>query len=381
VNSSDLSPDSIDRLAASAVALARLMDADEFFGLPDPGELGAAGADLDLVDPAIDGLSAEEKIARARELEQTGLGLDARVAPEGSSVSTGRECVVFANSLDFLGSFERTHASMSLSLVASDDGGGSGENTGKRQSSYWYTVGTHLGDLESIEEVARTAVERTVRKLGARKPATCEVPVLFDPVTATAFISHVSSAASGGSIYRKSSFLVDRLGDRIASPTVTIVEDPHLPRRTGSRPFDGEGVRTRRTPVVSAGLLEHYLLDSYGARKLGLATTGNAGGVSNLFMEPGTRKPEEIVARIERGLLLTSLFGPGANWSTGDFSQGAQGVWIEDGRLAYPVNEFTIAGTFEGIMKGIVEVADDLSWRGAVASPTFLVEKMTVSGT
>ncbi|MBN1884711.1 MAG: TldD/PmbA family protein [Candidatus Krumholzibacteriota bacterium] len=380
VTSSDLSRESIARLVAGSVELARLMDEDEFFGLPDPADLGETPAELDLVDDSIARLPADEKIARARRLEETAIGMDDRVITDGASFTSGLESVAFANSLDFCGSQTQTFAAMSLSLAAGDAGGG-GENTGKRQSSYWYTAGTHLDDLESIEEVAGRAVERTIRKLGGRKPATCEVPVVFDPITATAFLSHIASAVGGGNIYRKSSFLVDRLGERIAAPGVTIVEDPLLPRRLGSRLFDSEGVRTRKTVVVAGGVLETYLMSVYQARKLGLKTTGSAGGHSNIYMEPGERSPEEIIAGIGRGLYLTSLFGPGANWSTGDFSQGGQGLWIEDGRLAYPVNEFTIAGTFDGILGGIAAIADDLVWRKPVAAPTFMVDAMTVSGT
>ena len=380
VTTSDLSPASTGTLIAEGIELAGVMDRDEYFGLPDPDELGRIEDDLEIIDPETIGLSTDRKIAIAMELERTALGMDGRIIPDGASFSNEISSIAFANSLGFCDGHTRTLNSIEISCAA-EDTGGTGGNTGKKQSAYWYSVATHIDRLEPIEEVAGRAVSRTLRKLGARKPATCEVPVVFDPLMAAKFIDSIARASNGGGIYRKSSFLVDRLGRRVASPLLTLVDDPLRTGGLASRPFDGEGVISRRTVVIEKGILKSYLMDSYQARKLGLATTGNSGGNSNFSMEPGASSPEEIIAGVPDGLYLTNLFGPGANWSTGDFSQGGQGIWIENGVLSYPVNEFTIAGTFPRILEGIVMIGNDLSWRSEFAAPTFLVERMTISGT
>ena len=316
----------------------------------------------------------------ATELERTALDADGRIITDGASFSNEIKSIAFANSLGFCDGHTRTLNSIEIACVA-QDAGGPGGNTGKKQSSYWYSVATHLNRLEPIEDIAGRAVSRTLRKLGARKPGTCEVPVIFDPLMAARFVESIAKAAGGGSIYRKSSFLVDKRERRVASQLLTIIDDPLLAGGLASRPFDSEGVKSRRTVVIENGTLRTYLMDSYQARKLGLATTGNSGGNSNFYMVPGQSAPEEIIAEIKEGLYLTNLSGPGADWSTGDFSQGGQGIWIENGALSHPVNEFTIAGSFPQILEGIVMIGNDLSWRSEYAAPTFLVERMTISGT
>jgi len=294
-------------------------------------------------------------------------------------ISTVIQTRVLANSLGFCESYGRTSSSISVSCAA-EDSPQSGENKGKKQSSWWYSSSLSFSGLDPVEKVAERAVERTVRKLGAVKPKTCEVPVVFDDVTSRQLLSYVASAAGGSSIYRKSSFLVDMLEKETGSPLVTVIDDPLMKGRTGSRPFDAEGVMSRTKTVIDAGILKTYLLSSYQARKLGLRTTGNAGGASNLYMRPGTHPPEEIIASVDNGLYLTSMSGPGANWNTGDFSQGAQGIWIRGGRLAEPVSEFTITGTFPRILSGITMVGSDLDWRGSINCPTLRVDSMTISG-
>ncbi len=380
VTSSDLSPSSINRLITDGIEMACVMDPDEYFGLPSPDEQGRIGDDLGIFDPEIVSLQTDRKIAIATDLERTALKMDDRIIPDGAAFASGVKRIAFANSQGFCDGYSRTVNSIELSCAVQDEEGRAG-NPGKKQSSYWFSAATHLGGLESIEEVAEKAVSRTLRKLGAVKPGTREVPVVFDPLTATDFVEWIARAVRGGNIYRKSSFLVDRRGKRVGSPLLTIVDDPSLTGRLGSRPFDAEGVTSRKTVVIDGGILENYLLDSYEARKLGLRTTGSAGGSSNFYMAPGASTPEEIIASVAEGLYLTNLFGPGANWSTGDFSQGGQGVWIENGRLSHAVNEFTIASTFPQILTGIVMVANDLSWRKPYAAPTFKVERMTISGT
>lgn len=380
VTSTDNSEESIRQLIAEGIELARVMDRDEYAGLPDKEELGAAEEDLGSFDETTAAVTAAEKIEMAMKLEQATISLDSRMISDGASCSTVTLTSVLANSLGFCESFDRTSSSISVSCAA-EDTPVSGENKGKKQSSWWYSTSISFAGLDPIEKVASRAVERTLRKLGAVKPKSCEVPVVFDDVTSRQLLSYVASAAGGSSIYRKASFLVDMLGKEIGSPLVTIIDDPLMKGRPGSRPFDGEGVRSRVKTVVDAGTLENYLLSSYQARKLGLKTTGNAGGTSNLYMKAGEHSPEEIIAGIENGLYLTSMAGPGANWNNGDFSQGAQGIWIRGGKLAEPVSEFTITGTFAQMLSGIVMVGNDLEWRGSINCPTLRIDSMTVSGT
>jgi PmbA protein len=380
VSSTDLSAESVATLITEGVELAKVMDGDEYFALPDDAELGAAGGDLAIFDAEAHAIPAEKKIALAFELERNALRIDRRIIPDGSSFSSSARTISFANSLGFCDSYRRTSHTLALSCAV-EDRPALGENIGKRQSSYWYSTAIRARDLEPVDEIASKAVSRTLRKIGARKPKTCEVPVVFDPEATRDLLESIASAASGGNIYRKSSFLVDRAGTQVGSPLVTIIDDPLLPGRLGSRPFDYEGVRARRNVVFEKGLLKSYLLSSYQARKLGLKTTGNAGGISNLYLEPGSSAPREILASIDQGLYLMALSGPGANWMTGDFSQGAQGFWIENGELSYPVDEFTLASSFPSMLSCVSMVGGDIDWRSPIAAPTIKIERMTLSGT
>jgi PmbA protein len=380
VSSSDLTAESVTSLITDGVELAKVMDRDEYSALPEASELGAADGDLGIFDAESRAIPTEKKIALAFELERNALRIDRRIIPDGSSFSNSARTVAFANSLGFCDSYRRTSHTLALSCAV-EDKPANGENIGKRQSSYWYSTAIRARDLEPADEIASKAVSRTLRKIGARKPKTCEVPVVFDPEATRDLLESLASAASGGHIYRKSSFLVDRLGTQVGSPLVTIVDDALMPGKLGSRPFDSEGVRARRNVAFEKGLLRSYLLSSYQARKLGLKTTGNAGGISNFHLVPGPSPPREILASVSQGLYLMALFGPGANWMTGDFSQGAQGFWIENGELSYPVDEFTIASSFPAMLSSIVMVGDDLDWRSSIAAPTIKIERMTLSGT
>jgi PmbA protein len=380
VSSSDLSAESVSSLITEGVELAKVMDRDEYFGLPEATELGAAPGELAIFDEESHAMPAERKIALALELERHALAMDRRIIPDGSAFSNSARTIAFANSLGFCEAYRRTSHSLAVSCAV-EDTPANGENIGKRQSSYWYSTAIRARDLEPTAEIASKAVSRTLRKIGARKPKTCEVPVVFDPETTRDLLESIASAASGGHIYRKSSFLVDRLGTQVGSALVTIVDDALMPGRLGSRPFDLEGVRSRRTTAFERGVLRSYLLSSYQARKLTLATTGNAGGISNFQLLPGPSTSDEILASVSQGLYLTALSGPGANWMTGDFSQGAQGFWIEGGELAYPVDEFTIAGSFPAMLAGVVMVGKDVDWRSPIAAPTIKIERMTLSGT
>jgi PmbA protein len=380
VTSSELGDESILNLVLEAIELARLMNRDEYFDLPDAEELGCTEAELDIFDEQVAGMGTERMIEAALHLEKTTCSLDRRIISDGATVSKGSYHRAFANSCGFCDAYSKTIASIGISCAAEEESR-RGENLGKKQSSYWSSNATSLKDLERPEAVARKAVQRTLRKLGAIKPKTREAPVVFDPITARRFISHLSTAVDGGKIYRKSSFLVGMKGKRVGSPHVLIYDDPLLPGRMGTHPFDSEGVRARRNIVIEKGVLKSYLMDSYQARKLGDKTTGNGGGATNFYMMPGPSKPASLIDGVEEGLYLTTLIGPGANTATGDFSQGAQGIWIEKGELSYPVDEFTIAGTFQKMLLGITMVADDIDWNNKIAAPSFMIESMIISGT
>jgi PmbA protein len=260
---------------------------------------------------------------------------------------------------------------------------------GSMERDYWHTVGRRPAALESPQHVGRTAARRALRRLKARKVATQKVPIVLEPRTARSLLSDIYQAVAGDAVYRKASFLADRLGDAVASKLVTVIDDGTLPGLFGSSPFDDEGVPTRRTVVLEQGVLKSYLLNSYSARKLGLATTGNASrgltgnagvGHTNLFLEPGPQPPEEILRSIPKGFYVTELIGSGVNIVTGDFSQGAAGLWIDRGELAYPVSEVTIAGNLKQMLADIAAVGSDLEFRGSIAAPTVLIAEMTVSG-
>ncbi len=380
ITSTDLSEDSIRQLIIEGVELSRVMDSDEFFGLPEADQLGIHEADLGIYDPLTARMPADRMIALVNDLERTACALDGRIISDGASASCGEQAVAFANSLGFIGAYRKSYNSIVISCAVQDTPT-KGENTGKKQSSYWYSASPSFSGLEDVGEIASKAVERTIRKLGAVKPETCELPVIFDPVTARSFLGWMASAVNGGNIYRKSSFLVDMIDGKVGSDLLTVVDDPLLAGKLGSRPFDGEGVKPRRNVVFENGTLKSYLMSSYQARKLGSVTTGNAGGFSNLYLVPGDTTEADIIASVDKGLYLTSISGPGANWSNGDFSQGGQGIWINNGELTYPVTEFTIAGTFPRMLSGISMVGDILDWRSSLASPPFKIDGMTISGT
>lgn len=379
---SDLSPSGIDRLVDSAVSLARITSEDPYAGLPDPGELGSSSGDLDLYYDDITGLSAEEKITLARRCEQAALDADRRIAnSEGGAFSSGLAHRVLANSRGFQGEYRRSWCSLYAVPIAQ-----SGQDM---QRDYWYSIAHSLAALEPPEQVGRRAAERALSRLGAVKTETTRVPVVFEPRTARTLLESLFDAVNGDSIYRHASFLAGKLGETIAAPGVTIVDDGTMRGGFGSSPFDDEGVPTRRTVVVDNGVLQSYLLNTYTARKLGLKTTGNAGrgltgnpgiGPGNFFLQPGPHGPEEILASVREGFYVTELIGFGVNLVTGDYSRGAAGMWIRDGKLAFPVHEVTIAGTLNAMLRDIEMIGSDLEFRGPIAAPTLKIREMTVGG-
>ena len=380
VTSNELVEESITQLISDAIEIARLMGRDEYFGLPDRDELGVTDSHLEIFSQEVVDIEADRMIETALRLEKIACDMDGRIISDGAWVSNAVERFVFSNSLGFCEAYSKTFTSIGISCAAEEESR-RGKNIGKKQSSYWYSQSVSPSSLESVEDVARKAVERTLRKLGAVRPKTCEVPVVFDPVTARALLSHLATAVSGGQIYKKASFLVDRNGDEIGSAHVTIYDDPLLTGRIGSRPFDGEGVKSHANTVFERGRLLTYLINTYQARKLDEKTTGNSGGASNFYLEPGSTAPQELIASVDDGLYLTYLIGPGVNTVTGDFSQGAHGVWIEKGELTHPVDEFTVTGTFQKMLLGISAVASDIDWNSRIAAPTIKIDNLTISGT
>jgi PmbA protein len=366
----------------AALAIAESASEDPFAGLPEARELGQLDADLALYSPAAAAITPEAALGLALRAERAALDADPRLTnSDGASFDAGEGVKVLANSLGFVGAVRRSSCSLSAVPIAIEHGA--------RQRDFWYTVARSPEQLESPESVGRTAARRTLRRLGARKVPTARVPVVFDPQAARSLLGHVLEAVSGDAVYRQSSFLAGRLGQAVAAEAVTLVDDGTLPGRLGSSPFDAEGVPTRRTPVIERGRLNSYLLNAYAARKLALATTGNAAralagppgvGSHNLWLEPGTATPEQIIASVGNGLYVTEFIGFGVNPVTGDYSRGAAGLWIENGELAYPVEEITVAGNLNEMLRHITAVANDLEFRGAVNAPTLVIEGLTVAG-
>jgi PmbA protein len=379
---SDLSGEGIRKLVESALEIAAISTEDPHVGLPDPSELGALAGDLQLYSDDISRIDTSQRIDQALQAEDAALSTDPRITnSEGASFDAYSGERVFANSRGFTGSYRVSSCSLSTTPVARE-----GESM---ERDYWYSHARSYSKLESPAAIGRKAAERALRRLGARKVPTQKVPVVFDQLTARSLISNIFEAVEGESIYRKASFLADKLGERVGSENVTIIDDSTIPGLFGTSPFDDEGVPTRRTVVIDRGVLASYLLNTYTARKLGLRTTGNAArglagnasvGHGNLFLEKGERSPEAIIRGIAKGLYVTELIGSGVNIVTGDYSRGAAGLWIENGEFAYPVSEITIASTLQQMLLDIAFVASDLEFRGSVASPTLMVGEMTVSG-
>jgi PmbA protein len=380
-STSDLSRDSLERVVDEATALARVTAEDPHAGLPEPGELIDGLPDLQLEDTTSAEPTPEAKIDLARQAESAALAVDARMTnSEGAEYWDRRARYAYATSHGFARGYATSAFGLSVSPVASENG--------DMQRDYWYTAARHRAALEAPEAIGRIAAKRALRRLGARKVKSVEVPVIFDPDTAATLVRAIAGAASGPSLYRRASFLLDRQGKKIAAPSVNIVDDGLIPRALGSRPFDGEGLAMRRTVLVGEGVLETYLLDSYSARKLGLRSThhaardGSGVGVSttNLVLQPGSASPESLIASVKNGFYVTELIGFGINGVTGDFSKGAAGLWIENGELAYPVAEVTVAGNLLEMFSAIEGIGDDLVLRDRTVSPTLLIGRMVVAG-
>jgi PmbA protein len=380
-STSDLSPESLGRLVTEAVSLARITSPDEMGGLPDPAALADTVPDLDLHDPGGHDVGPEDKIELARRAEAAALAMDPHIAnSEGGDFSDREARYAYATSHGFRGEYRTSSFSLSVSPVAARDG--------EMQRDGWYHVTRKRARLDEPEEIGRIAARRALRRLGARRVKTAEVPVVFDPDMAASLVRHLAGAASGPALYRRASFLLSRRGERVAAPSVTIVDDGTMRSGLGSRPFDGEGLPVRRTIVVDQGYLASYLLDTYSGRKLGMASTHHGArdgsGVTvaptNLYLAPGTATPDELVRSVRSGLYVTELIGFGVNGVTGDYSRGAAGFWIDNGELAYPVQEITVAGNLLEMFSAVEGVGNDLVFRDRTSAPTLLIGRMVIAG-
>jgi len=370
-STADLDPDSIETTIAQACAIARHTEEDPYSGLADPERMARVFPDLDEWHPWA--LDADAAVELSLACEQAGRDSDARIVnSDGASVSSGSSLSVYANSHGFVGRERSTSHSLSVALIA-----GVGD---AMQRDYWYSAACSAGDLEAPAAIGRRAAERTIARLAPRGVSTGSYPVLFAAEVARSLIGHLVSAVSGGALYRRASFLLDHLGKPVLPSGFEIVERPHLPRGHRSSAFDSEGVATHDNDLVRDGVLQRYVLGSYSARKLGLSSTGNAGGIHNLVVKTGTQDLAALIAGVDRGLLVTELMGSGINLITGDYSRGAAGFWIENGQIAYPVDEVTIAGNLREMFMAIEAVGADIDSRSHILTGSIRLARMTVAG-
>lgn len=370
-STNDISPESLKETVKAACSIATYACEDEYAGLPDPENLATEFPDLDLFHPwAID---AEQAIALVIECENAARSYDPAISnSEGATINSHQGARVFGNSLGFLQGSQSSRHSLSCSVLA-----GSGDSM---QRDYWYSVARNAADLESVRQVGEKAAQRTIARLNARSLSTRHCPVLFAPEMASGLIGAMVGAISGGSLYRKSSFLLDALDTRILPDFVRIHEQPLLKGALGSASYDAEGVATRARDIVSEGILRSYILSSYSARKLGMQTTGNAGGIHNLTVEPGDKDFSGMLKLLGTGLLVTELMGQGVNRVTGDYSRGASGFWVENGVIRYPVQEITIAGNLKTMLLDIVAIGNDVDLRGNIRVGSILLAQMAIAG-
>lgn len=371
-SSSDFSPQAVRETVAAALSIASHTATDDCAGLADASLLAREVPDLDLYFPWI--LPVEQAIQVAKSCEAAAFAVDKHITnSEGASVSLGQSQFVYANSLGFMGGYASSRHSTSCAVIAS--------RNDSMQRDYWYSVARDPLDLEQAESVGRKAGQRTMARLGARKINTCEVPVLFEAPLASSLIGHFVTAVSGGSLYRKSSFLLDSIGRQVFAPNIQLRELPHLKKGLASQAFDDEGVATQERGVVRDGIVQGYFLGSYSARKLGLRTTGNAGGNHNLILDNGEPVEfAELLKKMGKGLLVTELLGHGVNPVTGDYSRGAAGFWVEGGEIRHAVEEVTIAGNLKDMLPGICAVGNDVITRGSKQCGSLLIDRMTVAG-
>ena len=370
-STTDMSPEAISKTVAAACSIASRTAEDDCGGLADADRMATEFPDLEIWHPW--NPTAEQAIDIAMQCEQAARDHDARITnSEGATVSSHEGVGVYANSHGFLGTRYGTRHSLSCAVIAGNDDG--------MERDYWYSIKRDRNNLEGAEEIGIKAAQRSVQRLGARKIKSCQAPVLFEAPVASSLLGHLGSAINGGSLYRKSSFLLDHCGKLIFPAHININDKPFMRGALGSASFDSEGVATQERELVHHGVLEGYLLNSYSARKLGMQTTGNAGGAHNMVIEPGQHDFDSLVRKMGTGLLVTELIGFGVNNVTGDYSRGAAGFWVENGEIAYPVSEITIAGNLKDMFMQIMEVGTDVLQRGTNRTGSILIENMTIAG-
>ena len=386
-SSSDFSSDSIDRLVEGAITLARITSEDPFAGLPEPHEFGKLEGDQHLYFDDVNEMPPAERIEIARRTEAAAMAFDTRIQNSGGGdFDTSTSHRILMNSRGFTGEYRRSYCGFSAVPIAHDD-------KGNMQRNYWFSNSRTVTKLEDPVAIGEEAARRTLQRLGARQVKTQRAPVVFSPETAKSIIGNIFDAANGDSIYRNASFFSNMLGEQVAGENITVVDDGTMIfdgiGGFGTRPFDAEGLPTRRTLLVERGILKNYVMNTYTARKLNMKSTGNASrglagnpgiGAGNFYLEAGTQTPEQIIGDVKDGLYVTGTMGFGVNLVTGDYSQGASGLWIENGELAYPVEEITIAGNLKDMYKNIVAIGNDLVFRGASAAPTLRIEGITIAG-
>lgn len=371
-NTSDLSADAIRAAVRAACGIARHTAADQYSGIADRDLLAWEYPDLDLCHPWA--VTAEQAVELALECEGVARGFDPRIVnTEGASVSTHQGFHVYGNSHGFVGGYPSSRHSLSCTVIGEDANGG-------MQRDYWYTTSRRSSEMESAEAVGKRAAERTVARLNARRLPTGQVPVLFTSEVASGLIGHFLRAVGGGSLYRKTTFLLDSLNTQVFPDWLHMYEEPHIRGALGSAPFDGDGVATHAHDLVRDGVVKSYILDVYAARRLGMRTTGNAGGVHNLTVSGGDLDRDALIKQMNRGLVITELMGQGVNGVTGDYSRGASGFWVENGEIQFPVEEITVAGNLKDMYKNIVAVGNDIDPRRSMKVGSILLDKMTVAG-
>jgi PmbA protein len=391
-SSSDFSDEGVRRLVDGAITLAKITSEDPFAGLPEAHEFGQLDGDLHLYFSDVNAMPPAERIEIARRTEAAAMAYDTRIQnSRGGDFDTATSHKIMMNSRGFIGEYRRSYCGFSVSPIAQDEKGG-------MQRNYWFSNARTVKKLEDPEEIGREAARRTLRRLGARQVKTQKAPVVFSAEMAQSIIGNIFDAANGDAIYRHASFFSGMLGEQVAGENITVVDDGTMVFRDengdaiggfGTRPFDGEGLPTRRTVLVERGILKNYVMNTYTARKLNMKSTGNGArglagnpgiGAGNFYLEAGTLTPEQIIGDTKSGLYVTETMGHGVNLVTGDYSVGASGMWIENGELAYPVEEITIAGNLKDMYKNIAAIGNDLVFRGASAAPTIRIEGMTIAG-
>jgi PmbA protein len=382
-STSDFSEAGLAHLISGAIDLAQVTSQDPFAGLPEPSAMGQLAGDLNLYYDDVYSMPTAERIEYARRAEAAALSADPRLTKsDGGSFDAATGHKVMANSRGFVGEYRRSYCSLSAMPIAETE-------KGAMQRDYWFSSARTLTRLDTPESIGAEAARRTLRRLNARRVPTQRVPIVFAPEIARSLIGNIFEAANGDSIYRGASFWTNQVEKQVASANVTVIDDGTMPGLFGTSPFDGEGLPTRRTVIIENGILKNYLLNTYTGRKLGMPSTGNASrglagtpgiGAGNLFLEKGSVSPHQLLAEVKAGFYVTELMGFGVNMVTGDYSRGAAGLWIENGELTFAVEEVTIAGNLKEMLNNIAAIADDLEFRGSVASPTLRIDGMTIAG-